>query len=107
MWTETQSKPPATSRLSASISITHNMFAVVRLKVSAVTAVFTSVPGAASPVPGQGPARGRVVLGPLSAYGRDLAVELATLAKAEALATLGEQRAGVRLVEEWLREASA
>lgn len=43
------------------------------------------------------------VLGPLTAYGRDLAVELVTLAKAEALATLGEQNAGVRLVEEWVR----
>ena len=43
------------------------------------------------------------VLGPLTAHGRDLAVELVTLAKAEALSMLGEQTAGVRLVEEWLR----
>lgn len=45
------------------------------------------------------------VLGPLTAYGRDLAVELVILAKAEALTMLGEQRAGVRLVEEWLRSS--
>ena len=44
-------------------------------------------------------------LGPLTAYGRDLAVELVTLAKAEALTMLGEQHAGVRLVEEWLRSS--
>lgn len=44
------------------------------------------------------------VLGPLSANGRNLAVELVALAKAQALALLGEQNAGIRLVQEWLRE---
>jgi hypothetical protein len=43
------------------------------------------------------------VLGPVVGYGRDLAVELVTLAKAEALSALGEPSAGVRLVEEWMR----
>ena len=42
-------------------------------------------------------------LGSLAGYGRDLAVELVTLARAEALTMLGQQRAGVGLVEEWLR----
>jgi hypothetical protein len=43
------------------------------------------------------------VLGPLSDYGQDLAVELVTLAKAEALSALGEPNAGIRLVEAWMR----
>ena len=43
------------------------------------------------------------LLGPLSGYGRDLARELVTLAKAEALTALGEQQAGIQLVEKWLR----
>jgi hypothetical protein len=47
------------------------------------------------------------VLGPCSGYGRDLTLELVTLAKAEALSALGEQSAGVRLVEQWMRRVSA
>jgi hypothetical protein len=43
------------------------------------------------------------VLGPLVDYGRDLAVELVTLAKAEALSALGEHNAGAGLVEKWMR----
>jgi hypothetical protein len=46
------------------------------------------------------------VLGPLVGYGRDLALELVTLAKAEAFSALGEPNAGVRLVEEWMRGAN-
>jgi hypothetical protein len=41
-------------------------------------------------------------LGPLTTYDRDLATELVTLSKAEALTMLGEQRAGVRILEGWL-----
>jgi hypothetical protein len=42
-------------------------------------------------------------LGSLTDHGQDLAVELVTLAKAEALSALGKHTAGVRLVEEWMR----
>ena len=43
------------------------------------------------------------VLGPPTDAARDLAMKLVTLAKAEALTTLGEQHQGLHMVEEWLR----